>query len=290
MPASRETTGYLLGLAGVIIFAGTLPATRHAVATLDPWFVTFGRAAAAGALAGALLLALRRPFPTRAQLRPLAISGCMVLCGFPGMMGLAMKTVPAAHGGVVLGLLPLLTAAIGAIRNREQPGLAFWALSMLGAAVVIGFAMQAGGGGLEAGDLLLLLSALFAAIGYVYAADLSKEMAGWEVISWTCFLFLPLTVPLAYLFLPAQLGMVTTASWLGFAYVALFSQFIGFFAWNAGLAMGGVMKISQVQFLQTFFTIAIAALLNGESIGVDVLIAAGLVVAILIAMRRVRMK
>lgn len=286
MKPSRTALGYLLGLVGVLIFSGTLPATRLAVETLNPWFVTFGRAAIAGVCAGVLLLVLRRPVPSRVVLRSLLLIGVMVTIGFPGFMGLAMARVPASHGGVVLGIMPLLTAMLSALWHGERPSRRFWLLALLGAGVVVGFSLRTGGGHLQAGDLFLFVAAISAAVGYVLSAQLTRSMPGWEVISWVCLVMLPVTVPLSLLWWPADLAAVTSTGWVSLAYLALFSQFIGFFAWNAGLAMGGVAGVSQIQLLQTFFTIAIAALINAEAIGWDTMGVAVLIVGMLYLGRR----
>lgn len=287
MMRSRAALGYFFGLVGVIIFSGTLPATRLAVATLDPWFVTFGRAAIAGVCAALVLLVLRRPLPARGLLKRLGLIGLMVTIGFPGFMGLAMTTVPAAHGGVVLGILPLLTAMVNALWHGERPSRLFWLLSVVGAVIVVGFSLRSGGGHLEAGDVFLFIAAVSAAVGYVLSAQLTRSMPGWEVISWVCLIMLPVTVPLSLVWWPADLAAVTTTGYVALAYLALFSQFIGFFAWNAGLALGGVAGVSQIQLLQTFFTIGIAAMVNGEVIGLDTVGVASVIVGLLYLGRRV---
>ena len=286
MKLSRETLGYGFGLVGVLIFGGTLPATRIAVQTLNPWFVTFGRAAVAGLCAALVLALLRRPWPDARQRRLLLLSGIMVIFGFPGLMGLAMQTTPAAHGGVVLGLLPLMTAAFGAMWQGVRLPSRFWLLSLAAAALVIGFSLRGGGGHIGQGDLLLFLSALCASTGYIFSADLSRDMPGWEVISWVCAFALPITVPLTLWCWPADAAAVTMEGWTAFAYVALFSQFIGFFAWNAGLALGGVAGVSQIQYLQTFFTIGFAAFINREPVGWDTVAVAIAVVALLLLGRK----
>ena len=286
MKLSREALGYMLGLIGVIIFAGTLPATRIAVKTLDPWFVTFGRAAVAGVCAVVVLAVLRRPWPTPRQRWLIVLSASMVTLGFPGLMGVAMQTVPAAHGGVVLGVLPLMTAAFGALWQGSRPPRAFWLLSLVAAMVVIGFSLRGGGGHLERGDMFLFLASLCASIGYIFSADLSRDMPGWEVISWICVFALPFTLPMMLWWWPPDVALVSAEGWVSFAYVALFSQFIGFFAWNAGLAWGGIAGVSQMQYLQTFFTIAFAALINREAVGWDTVIVASIVVGLLVLGRK----
>jgi drug/metabolite transporter (DMT)-like permease len=277
---SRETLGLLLGLIGVIIFGGSLPATRLAVESLSPWFVTFGRASGSGILALAVLIILRRRLPPRHYAFPMFIAALTLIGTFPALMAFGMQTVPASHGGVVLGLLPLGTVVASAIVNGERPSPFFWVCAVAGAIVVIAFALRDGGGTLSAGDLFLFASAATVVFGYAYSGRLSREMPGWEVICWLLVFSLPITLPLTFWTMPADPAAIATPQWLGFIYVTLFSQFIGFFAWNAGLAIGGIARVSQTQLFQTFATIGFAALINGEALHWETVGAAMLVVAI----------
>ena len=285
---SRQTLGMGLGFIGIAIFGGTLPATRLAVEGLDPFFITAGRAAASGLVSAALLLMLRRRWPSMRQIRTMLICIVTIVFGFPGLMALAMLTVPAAHGGVVLGILPLTTAAAASVILGERPSLRFWLLAGLGTTVVVAFALRDSGGEIAIGDVYLFLAAISTSIGYVFSADLSHEMPGWEVISWILVLALPLTLPLAIWLWPTNPGAVPTAAWVAFAYVSVFSMFVGFFAWNAGLVMGGVARVSQVQLLQTFVTLGLSAVINGEHVGPSTIAVAALVVAIVAAGRNAR--
>jgi drug/metabolite transporter (DMT)-like permease len=285
---SRQTLGMGLGFIGMVIFGGTLPATRLAVAGLDPFFITVGRAAASGLLAAALLLMLRRRWPSPRQIRTMLICIVTLVLGFPGLMALSMQTVPASHGGVVLGILPLTTAAASSLILGERPSLRFWLLAGLGTTVVVAFALRDSGGGIVIGDVYMFLAAISTSIGYVFSADLSREMPGWEVISWILALALPLTLPLAVWLWPADPSAVSTAAWVAFAYVSVFSMFVGFFAWNAGLAMGGVARVSQIQLLQTFVTLGLSAVINGEHIGPSTIAVAAIVVIIVAAGRNSR--
>ncbi len=267
MLSSRENIGFFLGFIGVVLFGGTLPFTKLAVAELNPWFVSAGRAVVAASLAIILLAVLRRRIPWQ-HTRLIAFSALMVCGGFPVFMGLGIKLVPASHGGVVLGVMPLMTAAVSAIVNKERPSLQFWLAACAGAVLVVGFSLRDGGGRLELGDFYLFMAAICTSFGYVYLARLSTFLSGWEAISWCCIIALPITVPVAIYMAPAHLDQVSTASWIGFAYVSLISMFIGFFAWNAGLVMAGVARVSQVQLLQTFVTLAVAIPVNGEKVDV----------------------
>jgi drug/metabolite transporter (DMT)-like permease len=287
---NRETIGLLLGLLGVCIFGATLPATRIAVSELAPWFVTSGRAAVAGTLALCVLVLLRKPVPERAEWpRFIMASACLVV-GFPGFIGLAMQTLPASHGGVVLGILPLATAIFGAILNGERPSLAFWVCGVMGAAVVVGFTLRESSFQLSLGDGYLFAGIICTAAGYVISADLSQKRPGWEVISWQVVVALPLTVPLALWLMPSEPTNIGLRPWLSFGYVAVFSQYIGFFAWNAGLALGGVARVSQVQLLQTFVTLGVAALVLGERVGIDTLFFAVLVICIVLVGKVARIR
>jgi drug/metabolite transporter (DMT)-like permease len=286
----RETAGLLLGFVGVVIFGITLPMTRLAVEVLDPLFVTTGRAALAGLVACFVLLISKKPFPVYRD-RVLLMCAAICLCaGFPGFTGYAMQHVDASHGGVVLGIIPLATAMAGSVISHQRPSRGFWVTALLGAAIVVGFSMQASGGAIQLGDLLLLGSVLSAAIGYSLAADVSTRLSGWEVISWIVLLALPVTLPVALWSSPSDLSMVSPLHWGAFLYLGLFSQYFGFFFWNAGLALGGVAKVSQVQLLQTFVTLAFAALINGESVGLSTWLVALVVVGLVLLGRRMRVE
>jgi drug/metabolite transporter (DMT)-like permease len=262
---SDITAGYLLGLTGVLIFAATLPMTRVALGGFDPILIACGRAALASLVAAAALVLTRRRFP-KAQVAWLLLAGLMLVFGFPGFSSLAMQTVPAAHGGVVLGILPLLTAAFAAWIGGERPGPAFWALSILGAGLVIAFTLLASDVTPGIGDVWLLLAAITAACGYTVSGRLSRGLPGWEVIAWALVLTAPLSITVTLLAAPTGLHDPTGREWAAFLYLALGSMFGGFIFWNAGLARGGIARVGQVQLLQTFATLAISALMLGEHI------------------------
>ena len=281
MPAhsSHERLGLFLGFVGVVIFGGTLPATRLAVSAIDPIALTAMRAAIAGLCSLALLLVLRRPLPPRALWPQLVIAMLCVAVLFPLLMAFGMQTVDASHGGVVLGVLPIATALVAVAITHERPRPLFWIASLAGAALVIAFALRQGGGAMSVGDLLLFAAVVVSAIGYGFSGRLTSSMPGWEVISWVLVIALPVSIPATLLTMPADIAQIPAKPMLGLLYVALFSQWIGFFAWNAGLAMGGIARVSQVQLLQPFVTFALAALFNDESITLQIVLFAVAVVA-----------
>jgi drug/metabolite transporter (DMT)-like permease len=288
--ASRERLGLLLGFIGMVIFGGTLPATRIAVAEIDPIALTALRTAIAGVCSLALLLVLRRPLPPRALWRQLVIAMLCVAVLFPLLMSMGMQRVDASHGGVVLGVLPIATALVAVAITHERPRPLFWIASITGAALVIAFSLRQGGGAFSTGDLLLFAAVVVSAIGYAFSGRLTSHMPGWEVISWILVIGLPLSIPAAVLTMPHDVGQIALKPWLGLLYVALFSQWIGFFAWNAGLAMGGIARVSQVQLLQPFVTFALAAFFNDETITLQILLFAAAVVATVAISTRTRAK
>lgn len=289
MALPRKQLGLALGIAGVFMFGGTLPATRLAVAWFDPLFLSAARAAIAGGCGLALLLALRRQWPERAVLRLLIAAGICTVIGFPVLMALAMTSVPAAHGGVVLGIVPLATAAAAALVADERPSIGFWLAGIAGAAIVLIFVLRHGGAGsLALGDLYLLGTVIAGGFGYALSGRLAQRMPGWEVISWQVVLFLPLSVPAAALLWPQTLHEVPAAAWGGFAYVSLVSQFTAFFVFNAAMAMGGVARIGQLMLLQPFVIVALAAPVNGEPIEWTTLVYAAAVVATVAIGQRMR--
>ncbi|MEP0943721.1 MAG: DMT family transporter [Rhizobiaceae bacterium] len=275
---SNPTLGLILGLLGVLIFAGTLPATRIAVEFYNAGFLTFGRALVAGIAAIFCLAALRKSFP-RKHLWALLFSGLALVFGFPGFMTLAMVTVPASHGGVVLGILPLGTAIFATLWAGERPSLLFWLCGVIGAVLIVIFTLRDGGWGFAIGDLWLLVAGVTASAGYVIAGKLSHHMPGWEVICWSLVLFLPVSALGCYFFWQPGYEAVPSPQAWAFGYVAMFSMLIGFFAWNTGLRMGGIAKVGQLQLLQTFFTLGIAAVVVGEQITMETI---GFAVAVLI--------
>jgi drug/metabolite transporter (DMT)-like permease len=277
----------LLGFAGVLIFSLTLPLTRVAVTHLDPLFVGLGRSLVAAVFAGIYLLAIRAPWPDRRQLRHLALSSAGVIVGFPALTSWAMRYVPSAHGAIVVGLLPLVTALMGAWLHHERPSVGFWIAAAVGSALVVSFAVFHGGGSLHLADLALLGAVLLGAFGYAQGALVTREIGGPETISWSLIISAPfLAVPVAYAGQRCDFAAATGLEWAGFAYVAVMSQYIGFFAWYKGLDLGGVARVSQVQLLQVFLTMGFAALLLGETVTLTMILFAVAVVATVAIGRR----
>jgi drug/metabolite transporter (DMT)-like permease len=286
---SPTNKGFALGALGVVIFAMTLPMTRLAVGDasapqLPPAFVTAGRAALAGLLSVVYLWALRLPRPPRRHLPALAVSALGTVVGFPMSLALALRQVDAMHAAVVTGLMPLSTAVIAALVLRQRPSRGFWACAVAGCVLVLGFAAWQGGGRLGAGDGWLLLAVLFTGIGYVAGARVAAELPAPQVICWVLVLSLPLTLPAALWFRPVL--PATGAAWLGFAYVSLFSMWLGFFAWYRGLTLGGVVRVSQVQLVQPFLALLFAVPVLGERLdGLTLLFAAAVVGVVFVGKR-----
>lgn len=278
--------GLWLGLIGVIAFSGTLPATRLAVAWLDPVFVGLGRALVAAVLAAVVLAATRTPIPPRALWPRLGVVALGVVAGWPVLTALAMRHVPAAHGAVVAGLLPLATALAGAWLAHERPRRKFWGWALFGSAVVVAFALWEGGGALQPADLLLAGAVAAAAIGYAEGARLSRILGGWQVICWVLILAAPFVVIPTWLTFDARSLTAPWAAWAAFAYVAVISQFLGFFVWYRGLALGGIAVVGQTQLLQPFLTIIASAWLLAESVSAATYISAALVIAAIAMGRR----
>jgi drug/metabolite transporter (DMT)-like permease len=258
--------GLVLGLVGVSIFGVTLPMMRIAVADMSVIFMTAGRAAGAGLIALMLLIFSRSAWPSGAEFWRLCLISMCLVAAFPGFSALAMQTVPASQGGVVLAVLPLGTALAATMVAHERPSRLFWGLALVGSGLVLSFVLGNDADGFRIGYLFLLMAAVWTALGYALSGAMSRDRQGWEVISWALVIALPLSVPLTWFSLPADPAGLPVKAWIAFAYLTLMSQFIGFFAWNAGLAMGGVARVGQVQLLQTFVTLGVSVLLLGESI------------------------
>jgi len=264
---SNSTKGYLLAFAGVVIFGLTLPFTRIAVAELPPVFVGLGRAIVAAVIVGIMLSVTRSPRPVRRDIMKLLLAGFGIVIGFPLFSAIAMQTAPASHGGVVLGILPLATAAAAIAFAGENPSMKFWSWAVSGSVVVVVFALlNTGGGEFYGADLWLLASIVAASIGYAISGDLARRLGGWQVISWCLLVMVPIIIVPVLFSLPDVNWNASTSAWLAFAYVAVFSQFLGFFFWNNGMALVGVAKAGQVQLLQIFVTLSGSWALLGETV------------------------
>ncbi|HWK64572.1 DMT family transporter [Pseudorhodoplanes sp.] len=262
----KTTEGWINGLLGVLIFSGSLPATRVAVAEFDPVFLTTARATIAGLLSALLLVAMRQKRPQRGDLVPLLIVSLGVVVGFPLLTALALKHVTSAHSIVFVGLLPLATAIFGVLRAGERPRPLFWLFSGFGSALVAGFALVQGFSASPAGDLLMLAAIVVCGLGYAEGAKLSRRLGGWQVICWALVLSLPVMGVLTLATSPASWNGIGEPAWIGLAYVSLFSMLIGFVFWYRGLALGGIAGVGQLQLLQPFFGLTLAAFLLGEAV------------------------
>ena len=268
-----ETRGLWLGLLGVVLFAATLPMTKLATGSaqapqLSPVFVTFGRAAVAGLLSLAYLALTRGARPRgRRQWGAVVFTACGVVVGFPLFMALGLRHVESIHASVVIGILPLATAVVGSIWLRQRPSAGFWACALAGSALVAAFVLlrnDASNDQAQWADLLLVLAVFSAAFGYVSGGHLTQQLGAERVICWVLVISLPITLPVMLLNWPAQPAPVS--AWMGFAYVSLISMWIGFFAWYRGLALGGTVRVSQVQLVQPFFSMVFSVPLLGESL------------------------
>lgn len=275
---NRSVEGWAHGLMGMVIFSGSLPATRVAVADLSPLFLTSGRAVVAAALAAVILAVLRPVQPARADLRAMALVAIGVVVGFPLLTALALQHISASRSIVFIGLLPLTTAFFGVLRGGERPRPMFWLFSGIGAAAVAGFALVNSGGGSLSGDLLMILAVLLCGLGYAEGAILSRRLGGWQVISWALLLSMPPMGVVALATLPASWTAIGGPAWLGFAYVSVFSMLLGFVFWYRGLALGGIARVGQLQLLQPFISLVLSAVLLREAVSWTMIATTGVVV------------
>lgn len=282
---NQARSGWVNGFLGVLIFSGSLPATRLAVADIDPLFLTFCRAAIAGALAGALLLLFRQPRPAKSDLFPLLIVALGVVVGFPLLTALALQYVTSAHAIVFIGLLPLSTAIFGVIRGGERPRFAFWLFSIAGSILVAGFALWQDESSSAIGDAFMLASIVVCGLGYAEGARLSRGLGNWQVISWALALSLPIMLPLSIYYRPGSWAAIGDPALFSLAYVSLFSMLIGFVFWYRGLAQGGIAAVGQLQLLQPFFGLLLAAILLKEDVSFA-LIAVNMAVVLCVASAR----
>ena len=262
----RTRAGSGSGLIGVIIFSGSLPATRVAVADFSPMFLTSARAVIAAMLGAIFLFALRQTRPERRDIFPLTLVAIGGVVGYPLLTAFALQHITAAHSIVFVGLLPLATAIFGVIRDGERPQPAFWLFSIVGAAAVAGFALYGSDRGTLVGELLMIVAILVCGLGYAEGAKLSRRLGGWQVISWSLLLSLPMMAVITLFTLPSAWSNIGVPAWIGLAYISIFSMLVGFIFWYRGLSLGGIAGVGQLQLLQPFFGFLLAAIFLGEPI------------------------
>ncbi|RRN71870.1 DMT family transporter [Peribacillus simplex] len=282
---NKATNGWMNGFLGVLIFSGSLPATRLAVADFDPLFLTVCRAAIAGVLAGALLFIFRQQRPVRSDIVPLLVVAFGVVVGFPLLTALALQYVTSAHAIIFIGLLPLSTAIFGVLRGGERPRPSFWIFSAAGSFLVAGFALIQNGESSPIGDAFMLASIIVCGLGYAEGARLSRKLGNWQVISWALVLSLPLMLPLSFYYTPDSWADIGDPALFSLAYVSLFSMLIGFVFWYRGLAQGGIAAVGQLQLLQPFFGLLLAAMILNEKVS-PALIAVNIAVVLCVAAAR----
>lgn len=271
LPLSQPTThlqtrGWISGFFGMLIFSGSLPATRVAVLELDPLFLTAIRATLAALLAGGTLLIVRQPFPQRRDWFGLGLVALGVVLGFPLLTALALQHTTSAHSLVYIGLLPLATACFGVLRGGERPKAVFWLFSLAGAALVAGFALSHGSASGWQGDALMLGAIALCGLGYAEGAVLTRRLGDWQVISWALVISLPLSAVAAAFTVPATGAAISAQAWVSLGYVSLFSMWIGFIFWYRGLALGGIAAVGQLQLLQPFLGLLLAGLVLHEEV------------------------
>jgi drug/metabolite transporter (DMT)-like permease len=282
--------GMLIGFLGIALFSFTLPFTRYTIQFADPLLVAWGRAVVAGLAACICLLVMRQRKPSLSEFKYLCLAIVGIVFGWPTLSSMSMKYAPAAHGAVINGLLPISTAAVGALLARQRLSKSFWALALLGAALVAVYALWEGGGALQAGDGVMLVAVMFGGLGYAGGAKAATTLGGWQTICWALVIALPLTSAAslwAYQSTPIAWTSIPALGWWAFAYLALVSQLIGFFAWYAGLALGGVPAVSQVQLLQIFLTVAASSALALDPVPTRTWVFALLIIGVLVAVRAV---
>src|SRR3954447_14493905 len=291
--AGRIGPGVLLGALGILGFSFSFPATRLAVADLDPWLVAFGRATIAALLAAGYLVATRARRPTGTEAKSLAIVAMGVVVGFPLFSSLALRGETAAHGAVVIAFLPAATAVAAVLRAGERPSRRFWLASTAGLVAVLAFVVgsagaELSGSGVRTADLFLLVATGLCAIGYAEGGALSRTLGAAATICWALVFAAPLTATVAVA-AAATTGLHAGATaWLGFGYVSVISMFLAFFAWYAGLARGGVARVGQIQLAQPVLTLVWSALVLGEAVGPLTLVCALAVLASVAATQRAR--
>lgn len=265
-------SGWINGFIGMLIFSGSLPATRAAVVGLDPIFLTGARGTIAALLGIIMLGVLRQPPPRWSDVFSLVLVVSGLVIGFPLFTAYALQEISSAQSLVFIGLLPLATAVFGVLRGGERPRPAFWLFSGLGSALVVAYAAAQGVTAAPRANLMMLAAIVTCGLCYAEGGRLARRLGGWQVICWALVVALPVMATLAFFTAPTSFAEMGAASWLGLGYVSLFSMLIGCVFWYRGLAQGGIAAVGQLQLLQPFFGLALAALLLHEEVSPAMLV------------------
>jgi drug/metabolite transporter (DMT)-like permease len=264
---NKRDHGLTLGLIGVVIFSGSLPATRAAVAGFEPVFLTAARAllATIGAIVALALFAENRPL--RSELPSLLVVAASVVVGYPLLSGIAMTEISSARGLLFTGLLPLSTATWAMVRGGERPHPAFWLFAITGSGLLAIYALLNGGAeGVFTADSLMLVAIVVCGLGYAEGAVLSRRLGGWQVICWALVISAPAMLAVAAFTWPTGWPSFDSSAWLGLAYIAVFSMLIGFFFWYRALAIGGSSRVGQLQLIQPLLGMGLSAVILQERI------------------------
>lgn len=266
---TKTSNGWLNGLIGVLLFSGSMPATKVAVLNLDPIFVTVVRALIAAVLASIFLIIYKVKIPNKIQSQSILIVSIGAVIGFPLLSAIALQHMTAARSLVFLGTLPLSTAIFAVIRGKEKPKPIFWLFALLGSFLVVGFALMQNASSSLEGDLLMLAAIILCGLAYAEGATLTKTLGGSQVISWAIIYATPIVLPLFYLYFPSSIQTITLDAWTSLFYLGTMSMFTGFIYWYKGLAQGGIASVGQLQLLQPFFGLALAAFILQEYVSIQ---------------------
>jgi len=285
----KERSGLLFALLGVFLFSLSLPMTKWALESFDPFLTATARPIIACCVAIPVFAYLKIPRVPREYVRPMIFTAIGAVFGWPIFIALALQRTTATHVAVIASIMPLVTAIMAVIKTRKHVPLQFWLASLCGTAMLVLFAVTRGGDlhtNLNA-DVLTLIAVLASSYCYVEGAELTKIMPGWQVISWVVIYTLPVCiVSSVIIWLRTHSDHpVTFHGVFGLIMIGISSMYLGFFAWYRGLRDVGTARGSQVQQLQALFTLGWAVLLLKEKVSaLTLLTAVGVVLCVLWAL------
>jgi drug/metabolite transporter (DMT)-like permease len=270
---SNENKGFIYGFVGILIFSITPVATKIALgqnnSQFSAEFITFGRSTLAGFLSFLYLLTFKKKIPQKKDLLNFSIIALCLSVAFPLALSFGLIYSTSIHAGVILAFLPLATAIFASFYFKQKASKSFWLCAFFGSIIVVIYILLHNENSnttfeISHYDILFCIAVIAAAVGYNFGAKLTKVMAAPEVISWALVLAMPFHFGFAIYYFPKT--EINIISWIGFLYVAIFSQWIGFFAWYKGLDLGGAVRVSQIQLLMPFFTFAFSIYILGETL------------------------
>lgn len=276
---------FAAALAAVAIWGASAAATALAGRTIPPELIGGLRSLLAGIVLLPLLLRFRDRFPsTWPERAELLLGGFFGFMAYPLLLSIGVLETSVIHASVILASAPIFTGLLSFLITGRWPKSLWWAgsiVSLSGIIVLMNSRSLAATSGTPAtllGDGLVLLSVLFASVGYVYGGRSSSRMGQWPATAWSiavgALAFAPFTIHQAVAFDWSTPSILELSAMV---FLVFFVTIFGYALWFFALGEAGAAAVAPLQFLQPVVGIAIAVCFLGDALSINILISTGLI-------------